>query len=148
MSTMSNPTETARSLVVEKVFPHPPEKLWRALTEGPLLEQWMMHNDFKPVVGHKFQFHAEPNPRWNGVVDCEVLAVEPIRRLSYNWGVGGSGSGMQWVVEWTLTPAEGGTHLRMEQSGFSPEQKGNYQGAKYGWKKFFGNLERVIGEVK
>jgi len=148
MNTTSNPPETARSLVVERDFPHPPEKLWRALTEGPLLEQWMMNNDFKPVVGHKFQFHAEPNPRWNGVVDCEVLVVEPFRRLSYNWGVGGSESGMQWVVAWTLTPAEGGTHLRMEQSGFSPEQKGNYQGAKYGWQKFFGNLERVIGEVE
>jgi uncharacterized protein YndB with AHSA1/START domain len=123
--------------------------LWRALTEGGLLAQWMMSNDFKPVVGHKFQFRTEPKPpAWNGIVDCEVLTVEPMQRLSYNWGIGGSGSGMQWVVEWTLAPAEGGTHLRMEQSGFSPEQKGNYQGAKYGWQKMMGALEELVGRME
>jgi len=143
-SAIPNPIESPGTLVVERVFPHPPEKLWRALTEGELLAQWMMKNDFEPVVGRRFQFLADPAPKWNGVVDCEVLIVEPFQRLSYNWGVGGSESGMQWVVLWTLTPAEGGTHLRMEQSGFRPEQKGNYQGAKYGWHKFFGNLERVL----
>lgn len=147
-SALPNPIESPGTLVVERVFPHPPEKLWRALTEKPLLEQWMMANDFEPVVGKRFQFRTEPKPNWNGVVDCEVLIVDPIQRLSYNWGICGSESGMQWVVLWTLTPAEGGTHLRMEQSGFSPEQKGNYQGAKYGWYKFFGNLERVIGGVQ
>jgi uncharacterized protein YndB with AHSA1/START domain len=144
----SNPTDgtTAdpQTLVVERVFPHPPAKLWRALTESTLLAQWMMSNDFAPAVGHRFQFRTEPVPKWNGVVDCEVLVVEPLQRLSYNWGVGGTAYGMQWVVLWTLTPGEGGTHLRMEQSGFSPNQKANYQGAKYGWQKFFANLERVI----
>ena len=146
---MSNPAECPSSLVVERVFPHPPEKLWRALTESPLLAQWMMNNDFRPVVGRKFQFRAEPMPNWNGVVDCEVLIVDPLHRLSYNWGVGGgeAAGGLQWVVFWTLTPAEGGTHLRMEQSGFRPDQQAAYQGAKYGWNKFIGNLERVIGEV-
>lgn len=143
----SSAAEGQRSLVMERVFPHSPEKLWRALTEGPLLAQWMMKNDFEPVVGRKFQFRADPMPNWNGVVDCEVLVVEPLRRLSYNWGVGGPESGMQWVVLWTLTPAEGGTHLRMEQSGFRPDQKTAYQGAKYGWQKFLGELERVVGEV-
>jgi uncharacterized protein YndB with AHSA1/START domain len=146
---VSNPTENTQTLVVERVFPHRPEKLWRALTESTLLAQWMMSNDFAPEIGHRFQFRTEPvPPKWNGVVDCEVLVVEPLRRLSYNWGVGGAESGLQWVVLWTLTPAEGGTHLRMEQSGFSPDQKANYQGARYGWQKFFANLERVIGEVK
>jgi uncharacterized protein YndB with AHSA1/START domain len=143
----SNPVESPKSLVIERVFPHPQEKLWRALTEGRLLAQWMMNNDFEPVVGRKFQFRAEPMPNWNGVVDCEVLVVDPMQRLSYNWGVGGGESGLQWVVSWTLTPAEGGTHVRMEQSGFGPDQMGAYQGAKYGWQKFIGNLERVIGEV-
>jgi uncharacterized protein YndB with AHSA1/START domain len=145
---MSSPADCPRALVIERVFPHPPEKLWRALTEGSLLSQWMMTNDFQPVVGHKFQFRAEPKPTWNGVVDCEVLVVDPIRRLSYNWGVGSSEAGLQWVVEWTLTPAEGGTHVRMEQSGFTPDQKGAYYGANYGWQKFFGSLERVIGGVE
>src|SRR3954464_15990893 len=98
---MSTPAETPRSLVVERTFPHPPEKLWRALTEGPLLEQWMMKNDFEPVPGKRFQFRADPVANWNGIVDCEVLTVEPMRSLSYNWGVGGDGSGLQWVVQWT-----------------------------------------------
>jgi len=144
-----NTTEGVQTLVVERVFPHPPEKLWRALTESTLLAQWMMNNDFAPEVGHRFQFRTESVPqKWNGIVDCKVLVVEPLQRLSYNWGVGGAESGLQWVVLWTLTPAEGGTHLRMEQSGFGPEQKGNYQGAKYGWQKFFANLERVTGEME
>jgi uncharacterized protein YndB with AHSA1/START domain len=142
---MSIAAESGRALVVERVFPHPPEKLWRALTEGALLAEWMMTNDFEPVVGRKFQFRAEPKPTWNGVVDCEVLIVDPPRRLSYSWGVGGAESGLQWVVLWTLTAAEGGTHVRMEQSGFRSDQQGAYQGAKYGWQKFIAGLERVLG---
>jgi len=145
---MSNPAECPRSLVIERVFPYPPEKLWRALTESTLLAQWMMNNDFEPVVGRMFQFRAEPMPNWNGVVDCEVLVIDPLQRLSYNWGVGGAEGGLQWVVEWTLTPADGNTHVRMEQSGFRPDQQAAYQGATYGWQKFIGNLERVVREVE
>ncbi|MGB9028677.1 MAG: SRPBCC domain-containing protein [Acidobacteriaceae bacterium] len=145
---MSNPAESPTTLVVERVFPHPPERLWRALTEGPLLAQWMMNNDFQPVVGRKFQFRREPvPPKFDGIVDCEVLIVDPLRSLSYNWGVGGVDSSLHWVVLWTLTPTEGGTHLRMEQSGFTPAQQPNYQGAKYGWQKMFDNLESLIGKV-
>ncbi|HXC00058.1 MAG TPA: SRPBCC domain-containing protein [Terriglobales bacterium] len=144
----SNSAESTRTLVVERVFSHPPEKLWRALTESTLLAQWMMNNDFEPEIGRKFRFHAEPNPKWSGVVDCEVLIVDPLRCLSYTWGVGGSESGLQWVVLWTLTPTEGGTHVRMEQSGFRPDQQGAYGGAKYGWQKFFGGLERVLGGLE
>jgi uncharacterized protein YndB with AHSA1/START domain len=140
-------TATSRSLVIEREMPHPPEKIWRALTEGPLLQEWMMKNDFEPVVGHKFQFRADPMPNWNGIVDCEVLIVDPFQRLSYNWGVGDAAAGLQWVVLWTLTPTAGGTHLRMEQSGFGPDQQAAYQGANYGWQKFFGNLERVMERV-
>jgi len=143
---MSNAAESTRSLIVERVFPHPPEKLWRALTESRVLAQWMMNNDFEPEPGRRFQFRADPMPKWNGIVDCEVLVVEPQRRLSYNWGVG-SGE-LQWLVEWTLTPVDGGTHLRMEQSGFGPDQQQAYQGANYGWQKFFGQLEKVLGGVE
>lgn len=137
---MSNPAQSPRTLVIERVFPHPPEKLWRALTESPLIAQWMMKNDFEPVAGRKFQFRAEPVPNWNGVVNCEVLIVDPLKRLSYSWTSMGFGS----VVLWTLTPAEGGTHVRMEQSGFGPDQQANYQGAKYGWQKFFDGLGRLL----
>jgi uncharacterized protein YndB with AHSA1/START domain len=130
------------------MFAHPPEKLWRALTESTLLAEWMMSNDFEPVVGRRFQFRTDPVPNWNGVVDCEVLVVEPLQRLSYNWGVGRAESGLQWVVLWTLTPAEGGTHLRMEHAGFGPDQDFAYKGATYGWQRFLGNLEQVLaGEL-
>jgi len=137
-----------RTLVVERVFPHPPAKLWRALTESTLLAQWMMNNDFAPVPGHRFQFRADPMPNWNGIVDCEVLIVDPLKSLSYNWGVGGSESGLQWVVLLTLTPTDGGTHLRMEQSGFGPDQNAAYHGANYGWQKFLTNLEGIMGGLQ
>jgi len=137
---MSESTENNRSVVIERVFHHSPEKLWRALTESPLLAQWLMNNDFEPVVGRKFQFRAEPVPQWNGLIDCEVLIIEPLKQLSYSWGTMGIGT----VVLWTLSPAEGGTHVRVEQSGFGPNQERNYQGAKYGWQRFFDGLERVL----
>src|SRR5208282_3830158 len=111
----SNTAESTRTLVIERVFPHPPEKLWRALTENALVAQWLLKNDFEPVVGRKFQFRSEPVPNWNGVIDCEVLIVEHLKRLSYRW----STMGLDTFVLWTLTPAEGGTHVRMEHSGFS-----------------------------
>jgi len=142
---MSTTAESPRTLVVERVFPHPPEKLWRALTETQLLAQWMMSNDFELVAGHRFRFRTDPKPNWNGIVDCEVLIVDPFKSLSYSWGVGPGEAGLQWVVLWTLTPADGGTHVRMEQSGFRPNQQAAYQGANYGWQKFFGGLERVLG---
>jgi uncharacterized protein YndB with AHSA1/START domain len=144
-ATQSNAAPTMRTLVVERIFPHPPEKLWRALTESSLLAQWMMGNDFEPVPGRKFQFRTDPKPNWNGIVDCEVFVVDPLKQLSYSWGVGKSESsaGLQWIVLWTLTPVEGGTNLRMEQSGFGPDQTANYNGARFGWKIFFDRLERV-----
>src|SRR5450755_3234108 len=130
--------ETTRTLVIEREMPHPPEKIWRALTQGELIKDWLMENDFQPVVGHKFSFRATPMPNWNGVVDCEVLVVEPNKKLSYTWGTMGRGN----VVVWTLVATTGGTLVRMEQSGFGPDQEAAYKGATYGWKKFIGNLER------
>ena len=100
-----------------------------------------MQNDFQPVVGHRFSFRATPAPKWNGVIDCEVLVVEPHERLAYTWGP----LGFESVVTWTLTPTAGGTHVRMEQSGFGAGQDANFKGATWGWRKFVGNLERVVG---
>ena len=88
-----------------------------------------MKNDFQPVVGHRFNLRAD----W-GAVDCQVLAVEPNKTLSYTWAA----YGLESVVTWTLTPTSTGTHLRMEQSGFRPDQQQAYQGAKGGWQQFFG----------
>jgi uncharacterized protein YndB with AHSA1/START domain len=100
-----------------------------------------MKNDFQPQVGHRFQFRATPVPNWNGIIDSEVLLVEPKSRLAYGW----ASMGLESVVTWTLTPTEGGTHVRMEQTGFPSQEGPNYKGAKYGWKKFIGNMERVVG---
>jgi len=139
-----------KSVVVEREFAHPPEKVWRALTEGPLLDQWVMKNDFKPVVGHRFNFRAEPNPHWNGVTDCEVLAIEPFKRLSYSWNASGeeAANGTRTIVTWTLTPTKGGVVLRMEQSGFRPgEDEGFFEGAKFGWTKMLGTLEGVLARM-
>jgi uncharacterized protein YndB with AHSA1/START domain len=140
-------TDTAtelRSVVVEREMPHPPEKIWRALTQPHLIQEWLMKNDFKPVVGHRFSLRMDPQPNWNGVVDCQVLVVEPNKTLSYAWGA----LGLESAVTFTLTPAGTGTHLRMEQSGFRPDQPQAYQGAKYGWQKFFANLEQVLARAE
>jgi uncharacterized protein YndB with AHSA1/START domain len=142
---MTDLATATRSLVIERLIPHAPEKIWRALTQGQLIEDWLMQNDFQPIVGHRFNFRATPMPQWNGVIDCEVLMVEPSKRLAYSWAKGEEvAGGLKTVVTWTLTPAEGGTLLRMAQSGFRPDQEANYQGAKYGWQKFLGALERVV----
>jgi uncharacterized protein YndB with AHSA1/START domain len=131
----------SRALVIEREMPHPPEKIWRALTQGPLIEEWLMKNDFQPVVGHHFSFRSTPVPGWNGVIDSEVLVIEPNSRLSYSWGTMGTTT----LVTWTLTPTKSGTRVRMEQSGFRSEEDAAYKGAKYGWTKFIGNMERIAG---
>jgi uncharacterized protein YndB with AHSA1/START domain len=140
---------SARSVVVERELAHPPEKVWRALTQGPLLEEWLMKNDFQPVVGHKFNFRAEPNPRWNGVVDCKVLVVEPHTRLVYAWNASGKEAvtGDPMMVTWTLTPTRNGVLLRMEHSGFRPVDEGFFQGATYGWQKMLGTLDTVLAHL-
>jgi uncharacterized protein YndB with AHSA1/START domain len=136
-------TET-RSVVVEREMPHPPEKIWRALTQPHLIQEWLMKSDFAPVVDHRFNFRVEPQPHWNGLIDCKVLVVEPNRTLSYTWGA----LGLESVVTWTLTPTGAGTHLRMEQSGFRPDQKQAFAGATYGWQRFFGALEQALGRIE
>jgi uncharacterized protein YndB with AHSA1/START domain len=137
-------TETL-SVVVEREIPHPPEKLWRALTQPHLIEEWLMKNDFSPAVGHRFTLRGE----WGGVLDCEVLAIEPNETLSYTWNHDHADPAfaLTSVVTFTLTPTGTGTHLRMEQAGFRPGQKQALGGARMGWQKFFANLEEVVARA-
>lgn len=141
---MTTPQTATRSVIVEREFPHPPEKVWRALTESSLMEQWLLKNDFQPVPGRSFNLRRDPVQNWNGVIDCQVLTVDPSKTLSYTWGT----LGIETVVTFTLTPTASGTHLRMEQSGFGPDQEANYKGAKYGWQSFFGRLEPVVAGLE
>ena len=142
---MTKPAASTRSIVIEREMPHPPERVWRALTQGALIEEWLMENDFQPAVGHRFNFRATPMPHWNGIVDSQVLVVEPNQRLSYSWNASGeeAAGGLKTVVTWTLTPTKGGVLVRMEQSGFRAVDEANYQGANYGWQRYIGGLERV-----
>lgn len=135
---MNHASAETRSVVVEREMPHPPEKVWRALTEPHLIAEWLMEADFRPVIGHRFGFRAD----W-GAVDCQVLEVEPATTLSYTWG----DDDLRSVVTWTLTPTQTGTRLRMEQSGFQLDQPRYYGGAKAGWPQFFAKLEKVLARL-
>jgi uncharacterized protein YndB with AHSA1/START domain len=139
---MTPATLATRSVVVEREIAHPVEKLWRALTQPHLIEAWLMKNDFQPVVGHSFNLRGD----WGGVLDCEVLAVEPGRTLSYTWNFKHDDPAydLRSVVTFTLTPTRTGAHLRVEQAGFQPAQKQAFGGAKAGWAQFFDKLEQVL----
>lgn len=127
-----------RTVTVDREFPYPPEKIWRALTQPQLMGEWLMKADFKPIVGHKFCFQAE----W-GSVDCQVLEVEENKSLSYTWG----DHDLKTIVSWTLTATSNGTRLRMEQTGFKADQPRYYHGARAGWPRFFENLETLLARI-
>jgi len=133
------------TLAFEFDLRHAPEKVWRALSDPELLSQWLL-----PVVGltlergHAFSFKAPPKPGWDGTVDCRLLEIEAHRKLSYTWVVGDF---IDTVVTFTLTPSESGTRLTLVQSGFRPDQKQNFGGARYGWKMFGGKLIDLLGRI-
>ena len=120
-------TDQTRTVTIEREMAFPPEKLWRALTQPHLMEEWLMKNDFRPQVGHQFQLKGE----WGGVLECEVLELEPHKSLSYTWNFANEDPAysLNSVVTFTLTPTPTGTHLKVEQSGFGPHQKQAYGGA-------------------
>jgi uncharacterized protein YndB with AHSA1/START domain len=137
---MTNTAPETRSVVVERELASPPEKIWRALTQPHLIEEWLMKNDFKPVAGHRFKLRRDPKPDVSVVVDCQVVAVEPNKMLSYTW----EAFGLESVVTFTLTPTSTGTHLRVEQSGFRADQEQAHRGAKAAWRQFIEALDKVL----
>lgn len=137
-TTAPGQTET---IAFEFDLKHEPAKVWRALSEPALLAEWLLPVfDFKLDPGAAFTFKTQPYPGWDGTVNCEVIAVEPQRKLSYAWVVGD----MNTVVTFTLTPTATGTHLSLVQTGFRPDQKQNAGGARYGWKMMGGKLIDVL----
>lgn len=132
---MSGTQGEVRRVIVERDFVHPPERVWRALTQPELLADWLMRSDFRAEPDHPFRFYAE----W-GEIDCKVLEVRPMHSLSYTW----SAFDVETVVTFTLLPTASGTRLRMEQTGFRPDQKQALGGAKGGWVAFFDNLDGTL----
>jgi uncharacterized protein YndB with AHSA1/START domain len=145
---MTDQTDEAASLVFERLMSHPPEKVWRALTQPWLIEEWLMKNDFVAEVGHRFTFRATPLPGWSGIVNCEVVAVETPRRIAYRWGDGTeSDSGLITLVTWTLSPHGNGTLVRMEQSGFRQRDAGAHKRMGGGWPHILERLDSVAGGI-
>jgi uncharacterized protein YndB with AHSA1/START domain len=131
-----------QTVVVERDFPHPPDRLWRALTQPHLMAEWLMKTDFRPDVGHLFTLTGD----WGGVLDCTVLTVHPERELSYTWNFAHDDPAyrLESVVTFTLTPTAAGTRLRMEQAGFRPDQPQAFGGARMGWAAMFDKLGTVL----
>lgn len=145
---MNETLAQTRAIVIERQMPHPQEKIWRALTTSHLIADWLMKNDFEPVEGHRFTFRATPVPGWSGVTNCVVLKVEAPRFLAYSWGDGTeSDSGLRTVVQWTLTANDAGTLVRMEQSGFRPQDEAGYRGMGGGWPRIVEQLERASAKL-
>jgi uncharacterized protein YndB with AHSA1/START domain len=140
------PSQT-ESISFEFDLHHSPAKVWRALTDPVLLTEWLL-----PVVGFNlepraaFTFKTQPFPGWDGTVNCQVLEVEAQKKLSYTWVVGGD-LGLNTVVTFTLTPTASGTRLSLVQSGFKPDQKQNFGGARYGWKMMGGKLVDLLAKI-
>ena len=139
------PSQT-ESLSFEFDLQHSPAKVWRALTDPVLLAEWLL-----PVVGLElegqaaFTFKTQPYPGWDGTVSCRTLEIEAPRKLSYTWVVGDMA--LDTVVTFTLTPTASGTHLSLVQSGFKPDQKQNFGGARYGWKMMGGKLVDLLARI-
>jgi uncharacterized protein YndB with AHSA1/START domain len=117
------------------------EKVWSALTDSSKLAKWVMENDFQPVVGHRFQFRAQPVGGWDGIIESEVLIVDAPHRLSYTW----ESAGQKNTVTWTLEDlGDGKVNLHLEQTGITNPQA--FQGATYGWTRMCGELEKVLAQ--
>ncbi|MGH7440554.1 MAG: SRPBCC family protein [Polyangiaceae bacterium] len=145
-TTNTGTTTDTRALTMEFDFPHPPAKVWRALTEPELVSKWLMKTDMKLAVGQPFTFKMQPQGGWDGVIDCEMKEIEPQKRLRYSW----TSMGMTTVVTWTLAEAKGGTRVQLEQAGFPVAESANrfVEGARMGWQSMAGQrLPEVLGQL-
>lgn len=139
-----------RDVVVDEIFPHAPETIWKTLTSGALMGRWLMApTGFAPVVGARFTYQTTPAGAWDGVIQCEVLEVVPNERLAYSWKGGhadnvGYGSRLDTIVTFVLTAVEAGTRLRLVHSGFIlPDNETAFRRMGGGWVK----VVRTIGEL-
>ena len=152
---LKTPMKTDRQqIVVDEIFPHAPETLWRTLTTGELIGRWLMApTGFEPVEGNRFTFQTKPAGAWDGVIHCEVLVAIPNQRLAYAWKSGdegnvGYGSRLDTVVTWILTKVEGGTRLRLVHSGFvTPKNDSAFDSMSNGWLKVFQGVGNIAGEL-
>ena len=134
------------SLSFEFDLQHSPQKVWRALTDPVLLAEWLLPVvEGKLELGSAFTFKTQPYPGWDGSVNCRILEMEAFKKLSYAWVVGEMV--IDTVVTFELTPTASGTHLSLVQSGFKPEQKQNFGGARYGWKMMGGKLIDLLAKT-
>jgi uncharacterized protein YndB with AHSA1/START domain len=142
-----------QEIVVDEVFPHAPEKIWKALTTGELIARWLMApTGFEPVAGNLFTFQTTPAGEWDGVIHCRVLEVITNQRLAYAWKGGhesnvGYGSPLDTVVTWTLSRVENGTRVRLIHSGFVlPKNDTPFKNLREGWNKVVRQLNTVAAE--
>ncbi|MBR0973563.1 MULTISPECIES: SRPBCC family protein [Bradyrhizobium] len=147
--------ENFRDIVIDEVFPHATETIWKALTSAQLVARWLMPpSGFEAVEGNTFTFKTNPAGAWDGTIHCRVLEVVPNRRLAYAWKGGdagntGYGSALDTVVTWSLTPVEAGTRVSVVHSGFvTPKNDTAYQNMSDGWVKVMQRLDAVTGEGK
>ncbi|HEX6813068.1 MAG TPA: SRPBCC domain-containing protein [Planctomycetota bacterium] len=144
MNPIDEPAPSQGTLSLEFDLRHPPQKVWRALTDPVLLAEWLL-----PVVGFElekgaaFTFKTQPYPGWDGTVNCRMLEIEAPRRISYSWGV----PFLDTVVTFTLMPTASGTRLSVVQSGFKHDQKREFGGARYGWNMMGGKLADVLARM-
>jgi uncharacterized protein YndB with AHSA1/START domain len=145
---------STQSIVVDEVFPHAPELIWKALTAGELIARWLMKPtpEFKAVRGSRFTFQTTPAGAWDGVIHCEVVEVVPNERLAYSWKGGdesnvGYGSGLDTLVTWVLSRVENGTRVQLVHSGFVIEKNDTaFNNMSTGWKKVIRTLDTVAAE--
>jgi uncharacterized protein YndB with AHSA1/START domain len=148
MEAKSKESET-QAITVEYELAHPPAKVWRALSEPALLAAWLMENDIRAVVGHRFTFKSKPIPGWDGIVHCQVLEADAPHKLSYSWRGGSAPFGIDTVLTLTLLPtAAGGTRLLLEHDGFLPANTMAFEGIAKGWRgKVAERLNEILADL-